>query len=292
MGVAVADEFRSAQGAWSTLQVHEHGGLEYRAARRSADDLHLCCLPRFGQCPVATGGVRRFGGRPAANPACPGKASELGSDEHVAEPLATPSLGAGHRLALDTLLRPSTPESQRNLPEQTEARHHTLSHLCHGLYRSVWPPLYSGPHVGQAPRKYGNGVAAPAGTDSRIGRKNQGFAAGSCVLQHAGYGLPARRASSVSDARHVPRTTTEEETQERRQERSALDQTSKSWLVSSHLEERHHASNDLGVCRLPHVSQPQKAQTRATKASVRSLARRGNSNRYPRTLPETLWHRI
>src|ERR1700731_3701530 len=132
MRVAVVDEFRSPQGTWPTLQMHEHSGLEYRTACRSADDLHFCCLPRFGQRPFATGGVRRFGGWPAANVARPGKAPELGSDKHLAEPLATPSLGGGHRLAFDTLLRPSAPESQRNLPEQTEAGYHTLSHLCHG----------------------------------------------------------------------------------------------------------------------------------------------------------------
>src|SRR5262245_48098734 len=127
MGVAVVDEFRSPQRAWPTLQVHEYGGLEYRAPCRGADDLHLCCLPRFGQCPFAAGGVRRFGGRPAANPARPGKASELGSDEHLAEPFATPALAGSHRLAFGTLLRPSVPESQRICRSKQKQGPHTFT---------------------------------------------------------------------------------------------------------------------------------------------------------------------
>src|SRR5437868_11221273 len=111
MGVAVADGSRTSQEPRSA--VHAHCGLEYRSARCSAHDLRLCGLPRSGQCPFAAGGVRRFGGRPATNSAGPGKAFELGYDEFVAAPLATPVLAGGDRLALDTVLWRTAQEPQR-----------------------------------------------------------------------------------------------------------------------------------------------------------------------------------
>src|SRR5947209_8391622 len=114
MGIVVAARSQAPQGSWS-LPVHCYCGLEYRAPRRSAVDLGLRGLPRLGQGSFAAGSLRRLGSWLAANSACPGKAPELGFDAFVEQPLETPVLGGGHRLALGTLLRGSRQEPQRNL---------------------------------------------------------------------------------------------------------------------------------------------------------------------------------
>src|ERR1700730_13587168 len=140
MGLAVADASRTSQRSGCT-EVHAHRGLEHRAARGRAPDLRLCSLPRFGQCPFAAGGIRRFGGRPASDSVGLGKTFELGADDIVVASAATAVLADRPRLALDTVLRPSAAEPQRTLPVQKAERPHPLSRLRDGLHRSVWPAL-------------------------------------------------------------------------------------------------------------------------------------------------------
>src|SRR5260370_2587365 len=142
VGVAVASGFTACEGSWTC--VHCGRGLEHTAARLGAHDLCVRGLSRLGQCSLSASGVRRAGGRPAANPASPGKAFELGFDWFVAAPFATTFVAGGHRLAPGAVLRRSAQEPQRTLLRQTPARHREISCLCHGLYRALWAALHVG----------------------------------------------------------------------------------------------------------------------------------------------------
>src|SRR5438132_6074167 len=75
VGIAMAAGCTAVKG--SRPLMHGRSGLERRDACRGTHDFRVRGLPRFGQCPFSASGVRRAGGRPAANPASPGKALEL-----------------------------------------------------------------------------------------------------------------------------------------------------------------------------------------------------------------------
>src|SRR6516225_603528 len=292
MGSALADSKRGPQETRPALRVYGHGSLEYRASRRGTPDLGFCHLSRSGQRAFATSRLRRFGGRSTANSVGLGKAAERGPDGLVVRSLAPATLAGGHRLAPRSVLRRSAPQPQRTLPIQDAERHDAFSRLCHRLHRSIRTSLHVGSHVDSAPRKYGDCGAAPVGALARNGRENQGCAGGSGVFQRAGDGLVARGKNPFSDAGCDYWPEAQEDEFPSRQERSALDQTSEGWLVSLHHEKPPSRGNLLGVCILPHLLPTQETDTRAAETALRGLASPRDTDRDPRTVPQTFWHRI
>src|SRR5271155_2042426 len=287
MGLAMVAGRTTHQGPWAGM--HRGGRLERRAPRGMPHDLGICRLPRFGQCSVAASHIQRLGGWPPEDPLGPGKTSELGLDDLLAPPLATPGLASGHRLASGTVLRGTRTQSQRNLLWQVEAGHNAISRLCLGLHCSVWAALYAGAPLGPPSRIDRRGLATFAGTRPRTRPQNQAFAAGPRFLQRSGDRIFARGTTPVSDAGHVSRTPTQEKT---RPHRSALDQTSESGVVSTHVEEPQAPGDHLRLCGLSHTPQSQRWQTRAAEAAFRCLASAWLSRRDPRTLPAAIRYRV
>src|ERR1041385_1661287 len=287
MGVAVAPDGTTAQGSRSV--VHGRGGLECLAPCRSAHDFGVRRLPRSGQCSVAASGVRRPGGRTAANAARFGEPPQWGLDDRLAASLEPPFVASGLRLALPILLRSTGPQPQRTVLRQTEAGDDEIPCLCHGLHCAVWAPLHAGADLGPTPRSDGDRVAAVTGTPRRNRSENQAFAAGSRLLQCPGDRVSAKPTARFSDAGGDAWTAGQET---RRADGFALDQTTESRLACAYAEERQTHGNRLGVRGLSHAPQPQGPQTRPAETPLRCLASERSPDRDPRALPQTLWHRI
>src|SRR5208283_3984085 len=275
---------KASKGSWMAL--YGDGRVGNRASRCRTVDFRHSSVSGHGPCPVGSGDPDGLGGGLAQDAPRFGAATERVPYRTAAIADAATGLAGGNRLASPAILWGAVQESQRDLPQQAEARDEEVSRLCLGLHRGVRATLYAGLDLGATPRNDGQGFATLVGANPQNRPENPLCSHGSGLLQRSGHAVPSRGKPAFPDARDVSRAAFQETAQS---DRSACDSTEVGRLVQVHHEEPQ-ATGDFSDLRwIP--DQPQRRQTGTEKVVVRRLASERHTHGDSRTLPPAFRHR-